>query len=65
MLVSVMCSFGAVDFEWDGEYIPRSDAVWVSDHEFVCCCPYAADVHDLLVLKAFSSESYYEACMDI
>ena len=65
MLVSVLCSTGSVDVEWDGSYITKSDAAYVGDDEFICCCPYAADVHDTLVLKAFSSESYYESCMDI
>lgn len=65
MLVSVLCSTGPVEVEWSGEYITRSDAVWIDEDEFICCCPYAADVHDTLVLKAFSSQSYYEACMDI
>ena len=65
MIVSVLCSAGLIDVEWDGEYIGRSDAVWIDEDEFICCCPYAADVHDTLVLKAFSESSYYEACMDI
>lgn len=65
MLVSVLCSTGYVAVEWDGEYVGRQDAVWVNDDEFICCCPYAADVHDTLVLKAFSESSYSEACMDI
>lgn len=65
MLVSVLCSTGYVAVEWDGEYIGRSDAVWIDEDEFICCCPYAADVHDTLVLKAFSVSSYSEACMDI
>ena len=65
MIVSVLCSAGLIDVEWDGEYIGRSDAVWIDEDEFICCCPYAADVHDTLVLKAFSVSSYSEACMDI
>ena len=65
MLVSVLCSTGYVAVEWDGEYIGRQDAVWIDEDEFICCCPYAADVHDTLVLKAFSVSSYSEACMDI
>ena len=65
MIVTVLCSAGYVEVEWDGQYIGRQDAVWVDDEQFICCCPYAADVHDVLVLKTFTSSSYYEACMDI
>jgi len=49
---------------WDGTYVSAHEGIPFRDG-FICCCPYAADVREKLILRFFTAESYKEACMDI
>ena len=56
---------GWFDASYHPDYIAKTDAVREADGSFVCTCPYAAEIHEVVVNKVFTDDSYYETCQDI